>query len=86
MLTTNKQVIQIINLWMNENYYLIKKINRLIGKIQREGFTIIPTKMYFKKGKAKLNLPSPKEKNNTTKDLQRKLGIGIVIIKYYKKI
>ena len=66
---------------MDERKLLLnkKEINRLIGKIQREGFTIIPTKMYFKKERQKLNLPSPKEKNNTTKDLQRKLGIGIVI-------
>ena len=32
-----------------------KEINKLIGKIQRDGFTIIPTKMYFKKGRQKLN-------------------------------
>ena len=30
-----------------------KEINKLIGKMQREGFTIVPTKMYFKKGKVK---------------------------------
>ena len=33
-----------------------KEINKLIGKMQRDGLTIVPTKMYFKKGKAKLNL------------------------------
>ena len=33
-----------------------KEINKLIGKMQREGFTIVPTKMYFKKGKAKIEL------------------------------
>ena len=33
-----------------------KEINKLIGKMQREGFTLVPTKMYFKKGKAKLEL------------------------------
>ena len=31
-----------------------KEINKLIGKIQRDGLTIVPTKMYFKKGKAKI--------------------------------
>ena len=30
-----------------------KEINKLIGKMQRDGFTLVPTKMYFKKGKAK---------------------------------
>ena len=30
--------------------------------MQREGFTIIPTKMYFKKGKAKLELAVAKGK------------------------
>ena len=28
-----------------------KEVNKLIGKINREGFTIVPTKMYFKTGK-----------------------------------
>ena len=31
-----------------------REINKLIGKMQRDGFTIVPTKMYFKKGKAKI--------------------------------
>ena len=33
-----------------------KEINKLIGKMQKEGFTIVPTKMYFKKGKAKIEI------------------------------
>ena len=33
-----------------------KEINKLIGKMQRDGFTLVPTKMYFKKGKAKIEL------------------------------
>ena len=31
-----------------------KEINKLIGKVNEDGFSLIPTKMYFKKGKAKL--------------------------------
>ena len=31
-----------------------REINKLIGKMQREGFTIVPTKMYFKKVEQKL--------------------------------
>ena len=43
---------------MDERKLLLKKkeINKIIGKIQREGFTIVPTKMYFKRGKAKIEL------------------------------
>ena len=33
-----------------------KEINKLIGKMQRDGFTLVPTKMYFKKGKAKVEI------------------------------
>ena len=44
-----------------------KEINKLIGKIQREGFTIVPTKMYFRKGKAKLELAIAKGKRQFDK-------------------
>ena len=33
-----------------------REINKLIGKINREGYTLIPTKLYFKKGRPKLKL------------------------------
>ena len=39
-----------------------KEINKLIGKINQEGLTIIPTKMYFIKGKAKVELAIAKGK------------------------
>ena len=39
-----------------------KEINKVIGKMQREGFTLIPTKMYFKKGKAKIEIAVAKGK------------------------
>jgi len=39
-----------------------KEINKLIGKINQEGLTIIPTKMYFSKGKAKIELAVAKGK------------------------
>ena len=39
-----------------------REINKLIGKVNREGFTLIPTKMYFKKGKAKLEIAIAKGK------------------------
>ena len=44
-----------------------KEINKLIGRINREGFTIIPTKMYFKKGKAKIEIAVAKGKKNYDK-------------------
>ena len=31
-----------------------KEINKLIGRINQEGLTVVPTKMYFIKGKAKI--------------------------------
>ena len=39
-----------------------REINKLIGKMQRDGLTIVPTKMYFKKGKAKIELELAKGK------------------------
>ena len=44
-----------------------KEINKLIGKTQREGFTLVPTKMYFKKGKAKIELAVAKGKKQFDK-------------------
>ena len=39
-----------------------REINKLIGRINREGFTLIPTKLYFKKGKAKIEIAVAKGK------------------------
>ena len=39
-----------------------KEINKLIGSINREGNTIIPTKMYFLKGKIKVEIVIAKGK------------------------
>ena len=44
-----------------------KEINKLIGKVNREGFTLIPTKMYFKKGKAKIEIAVAKGKKHFDK-------------------
>ena len=58
----------------DERKLLLKKkeINKLIGKIQREGFTIVPTKMYFKKGKAKVELAVAKGKKQFDKRAVKK--------------
>ena len=39
-----------------------KEINKVIGKINQEGLTVVPTKIYFKKGKAKIELAVAKGK------------------------
>ena len=44
-----------------------KEINKVVGKIQREGFSLIPTKMYFKKGKAKMEIAIAKGKKQYDK-------------------
>ena len=58
----------------SERKLLLKKkeINKLIGRINEEGFTLVPTKMYFKKGKAKIEIAVAKgkkqyDKRNTKK-------------------
>ena len=49
-----------------------KEINKLIGKMQREGFTIVPTKMYFKKGRVKIELAVAKGKKQFDKRATKK--------------
>ena len=39
-----------------------KEINKLIGKINKDGLTIVPTKLYFVKGKVKTQLAVAKGK------------------------
>ena len=49
-----------------------KEINKLIGKMQRDGFTLVPTKMYFKKGRAKIELAVAKGKKQYDKRATKK--------------
>ena len=49
-----------------------KEINKLIGKINEEGLTLIPTKMYFKKGKAKIQIAVAKGKKQYDKRQTKK--------------
>ena len=39
-----------------------KEINKLIGRINQEGLTLIPTKLYFLKGKVKVEIAVAKGK------------------------
>ena len=49
-----------------------REINKLIGKMQRDGLTIVPTKMYFKTGKAKIELAVAKGKKLHDKRASKK--------------
>ena len=56
-----------------------REINKLIGRINEDGFTLVPTKMYFKKGKAKIEIAVAKgkkqyDKRNTKKTRAWKMG------------
>ena len=53
----------------NDRKLLLNKreVNRLIGKINREGYTIIPTKMYFRRGKVKIEIAVAKGKKQYDK-------------------
>ena len=44
-----------------------KEINKLMGRINKEGYTLIPTKLYFKKGKAKIEIAVAKWKKQHDK-------------------
>ncbi len=44
-----------------------KEINKLIGRVHREGYTLIPTRLYFKKGKAKVEIAVAKGKKQYDK-------------------
>ena len=49
-----------------------REINKLLGKINIEGFTLVPTKMYFKKGKAKIQIAVAKGKKQYDKRATKK--------------
>ncbi len=51
-----------------------KEIASLIGKVRERGFTLVPTKLYFKNGKAKveLALARGKELHDKRRDIARR--------------
>ena len=49
-----------------------KEINKLIGKINEDGLTLVPTKMYFKNGKAKIEIAVAKGKKQYDKRATKK--------------
>jgi len=44
-----------------------REINKLLGRINQEGLSLIPTKLYFKKGKAKVEIAVSKGKKQYDK-------------------
>ena len=69
----------IMILFAQENYYCIKKeILKMQLKIKQEGFTLIPTKLYFnEKGKVKVEIALAKgkklyDKRETIKQREQK--------------
>jgi SsrA-binding protein len=51
-----------------------KEIEKLIGKTKVKGYTLVPTKLYFKRGKAKveLGLAKGKARHDKRETLKRK--------------
>ena len=49
-----------------------KEINKLTGRLNEDGFSLIPTKMYFKKGKAKIEIAVAKGKKQYDKRYSKK--------------
>ena len=49
-----------------------REISKLIGKVNKEGLTIVPTKLYFSKGKAIIQLAVAKGKKLYDKRLAKK--------------
>jgi SsrA-binding protein len=63
-----------------------REIDKLLGRIHREGFTLIPTKMYFKKGKAKIEIAVAKGKKQYDKrQTIKKRDWGKEKAKFFKK-
>ena len=44
-----------------------KELNKLIGAVQRQGYTIVPLKLYWKNGRAKLEIGLAKGKKQQDK-------------------
>ena len=63
-----------------------REINKLIGKINVEGLTLIPTKLYFKKGKAKVEIAVAKGKKRYDKrQVKKKRDWNREKARYFKK-
>jgi SsrA-binding protein len=54
------------------------ELNKLIGSVERKGYTLIPLSMYWKNGRAKLEIAWQKVSNCMTNAPHRKIAIGNV--------
>ena len=63
-----------------------REINKLIWRINREGYTLIPTKLYFKKGKAKIEIAVAKGKRQYDKrQVKKKRDWNREKARYFRK-
>ena len=63
-----------------------REINKLIGKVNREGYTLIPTKLYFKKGKAKIEIAVAKGKRHYDKrQVKKKMDWNREKARFFRK-
>ena len=63
-----------------------REINKLIGRVNREGFTIIPTRMYFKRGKVKVEIAVAKGKKQYDKrQVKKNRDWNIEKSRYFRK-
>jgi len=63
-----------------------KEINKLIGRVNREGFTLIPTKLYFKSGKAKVEIAVAKgKKQHDKREVKKKRDWNRERARYFRK-
>ena len=63
-----------------------REINKLLGRINREGFTLIPTKLYFKKGQAKIEIAVAKgRKQYDKRQLKKKMEWNREKARYFRK-
>ena len=63
-----------------------REIDKLLGRIHREGFTLIPTKLYFKKGKAKVEIAVAKGKKQYDKrEVKKKRDWNREKARYFRK-
>ena len=63
-----------------------KEINKLTGRINREGFTLVPTKLYFRKGKAKIEIAVAKGKRQYDKrQVKKKRDWNREKARYFRK-
>ena len=63
-----------------------REINKLIGKVNIEGYTLIPTKLYFRKGKAKVEIAVAKGKKQYDKrQVKKKRDWNREKARYFRK-